>query len=224
MRIILKADDFRADRFTEKVYLYSRYLSIIKDNNICCSLGIIGSACEHIKESTRLYIKELLANKNVTLFNHSYYHFLAEHSSEFSGTPFEYQRDSVYKVQFLIKKLFDYEIKTFGSVANSIDKNTIRVINQCSVFKYVYIYKYQCIEDIKKQVIWLNGYGILEHKEDKNCVNFERFEDLFNEVNEEIITFQMHPGGWNEIDLIEFEKIVKYLKDNKHTFITPEQL
>ena len=224
MKIILKADDFRLDRFGDKKYSYKEYLKIIKDYNICCSLGVIGSACEHFRESDRLYLKELLINKNVRFFNHSYYHFLAEHSSEFSGTPFEYQRDSVYKNQFLIKRLFDYEIQTFGSVANRIDNNTIRVINQCTAFKYVYIYRYQYIDDIKKQIVYLNGYGILEHKEENGCINFKRFEELFNEVNEELITFQMHPGSWNENDLKEFEKIIIYLKSEKHTFITPEQL
>jgi hypothetical protein len=230
-KIILKVDDFEADKFSLDTSFY-KFIQIIEKYNIKISLGVIGMNLEnpsiHISE-----IKELIINNLIEPYNHSYYHMYdsTRKLGEFQNTSLKYQVDSIDKTQEVIHRQLNFNSTVFGSCSNRWDLNTISVIRDSEEIKFAYVYigSHNLDEIIKcdKKIVIINGYGSLEYN-----YKFQRIykrhviEDLslfvtkFDKINEPKV-FQLHPSEWNDMDLECFEIILKYLIKNKHEFIFP---
>lgn len=231
MNIILKTDDFRGDMLGYNK-TYDSYITLIASLKIKASIGVIGQSMEHISDKKALEMSELIKSKILEPYNHSYYHVFNQDLREFNGTSEEYQSKSINKTQEIVKNKLNFIIHTFGTVCNSWDSNTIKLIYAHQEITHIYAYEhngyYNAMKNRlkNKQLILLNGYGILEHKEEnKTAINYDRFVSLFsNLLITKTITFQLHPGSWIERDVIELEKILKYLIEQKHTFIFPSEI
>lgn len=228
MTIILKCDDFWADKHYIS-HQWNTLFNITAERNIPISLGFVGIGLEKLVSEGCDELKTYIQNKWIQPFNHSYWHLLAEDKREFLHTSKEYQIDSFYKTQAIIKKKLNYTNTCFGSVGNSMDITALRMLSFAGDIKYIYYYELGLYKNIiktqlaNKTLIPLNGYGLLEHKElNGTIINFNRFKTLFLKSTKTItITYQLHPGTWSDIDLEEFEQCIEWLYSKNHKFILP---
>ena len=230
MKIILKSDDFCGNSYslTSK---WGKFFTILKENNAKTSVGVIGKECNKLTPVQIKELKELCDSNVISFYNHSYNHIEKKNEWEFSGSSMQYQRNSLEENQALIENYFGYKMRCFGAPQNAIADYALILLNNHKDLTHIYVYQNSTrikaiLNGLKnKTLIYLNGYGYLEHKEESQSINYKRFIQKFSEIEElDLVTFQMHPNSWNEKDLEELDKIIKFLNSKNCEFIFPRDL
>ena len=235
MKVILKADDFGGIYFKPD-YPWRKFIDVITANGAKTSLGVIGKNMVNASDDHIDQLKHLHNKGVIEFYNHSFNHMeyfpgSNSHLKEFSGTLPAYQVKSLTDCQQIIKTKFGYTMPCFGAPQNSMDDNSLNLLNEHPEIKYIYAYQaslsFPMVAKLitKKKLILLNGYGILENKTETGYVNFTHFKKRFYEVkNFETATFQMHPSPWRDKDRDDLDKILKFLKEQGCVFVTPSEL
>jgi hypothetical protein len=206
MKINVKVDDFRAANW--KATPWQKFFLIVGALGIKISLGIIGFGMEGVSEEG---IKFLMGKKDVEFYNHSYWHMIEGGLREFRNTPLEYQKESIRKTQEIVWYKLGLVMETIGFVANSYDKNTIAAIRE-SELKNIYVLNAStALENSGRKIIRINNCGYAEQLEGERWLDFERFKQVWS-PSAPYACIQFHPMRYGEADLIQFEKIMAFLK------------
>lgn len=231
--IILKVDDFLfTDNFKKFFDLLNRY------HKIKISLGIIGKYWENPYKNIVLQIEKLIKENKLELYNHSYYHISEQKKKEFKSTSLNYQIESINKTQNIIKNTIDYTIKTFGAVSNVMDENTLKALKECKDISHIYLYPiyfdelYINMHLLDKKIIDITGYSLFEFPIDSHflerknkLITPEQFIREFENNNQQLLVYQIHPQSWSEDDFDYCKKILDYLIFKKQCeFIFPTEL
>ncbi len=217
--VILKADDLT---FYDSDVLSSnwfRVIDYIKIQKITMGIGLKGYSLVDGNSSYDALVSALQRSGYFEIWNHGYTHLLSgtnesgEQYDEFRNTSYEYQKNHLLMTQNLAKAKLGITLHTFGAPGNSIDANTLRVIDENS--------------DIR---VWLNGDERSQKVvlKEEGCfieypIFFPSFQSFLMDYNpaKAYYLFQFHPNKWNDHGFEEFKKIIAYLMQAEVTFITP---
>ncbi len=223
--IILKLDDlWNKER---KVHQgWEDVISYLNENNIKSTIGIIGESLETEDEVYFNWVKKR-HNEGHEIWNHGYCHCKplidGETVSEFRDTPLEYQFEQLQKTQTLAKEKLGITLTTFGAPYNHTDSVTAVALDRLPEIKN-WFYNETNHPSSKKVYSRINSVNI-EYPVHKP--NFELFKKGYIENRtQEIITIQGHPRSWisDPNRILEFKKIIAFLKDENVTFSTPSKL
>ncbi len=215
---ILKADDFSEFKnSTAKKTKYLNFINTIKEKEVNAGLGFIGKALENPSNEFVAFVQGLNNSKQFEFWNHGYDHGWKKDDAEFSGKPYDYQFERMKKAQDVVKDKFGITMHSFGAPGNNVDETTADVIRDIPEIK---TWMYNKNISPPQNVIGLGNRVNIENSD--RVVSLSSFKELYaNNSNAEYIVSQLHPHRWSTNSLIEFEKIVDFLKSKNVVFILP---
>lgn len=218
---IIKADDIR-----EPTVRWHQFFEMLSKRGIFCSAGIIGHSLQKNDQPYQQWLLDLHNSGLIEFWNHGWDHsrWLGEgdqYIHEFSGTSYLMQKKHFINAQNAMANLFGSPPIVFGAPFNTIDHETVRVIDECPDIQYVFGYSEQQILNNKKTLLMSlrgehNGVG----KPD-----FEKFkQDYYHQSDIQFTVLQFHPNRFEVRDLDEARHILDFLGANGWTFVLPRHL
>ena len=209
--IIFKSDDLGLPTGIENFKYFDRFLA---KYHIPVSIGIIAKYLKFIKTSDIDYIKGMLSQPGYEIWNHSFKHPKLPTLSKSE------QYTEIKNAQNEIARLLGLQPEFFGAPYNLYDANSIEVIGELG-FKGVYLVE----EALMRGSSLVNiDRGTLLSPEFVRSTNrecdFIEFKRRFHlKKNQEYLVVQFHPPAWNQVDFIEFERIINFLIEQRCRFI-----
>lgn len=221
--VIFKMDDLCTDRNDRITWNWTRFASLILQEDAAASMGIIGKYLENPHQTFINWVKEMVQSGNFEIFNHGYYHNILDYDGDTTNTEFKdreeiLQRESIRKTQNLAKEKLGLTLKAFGAPNNAIEGTTATVLSEFSEIE-----------------IWF--YGLNDNNAGKEILkrtkeieyptlypNSEKFMQAFESIadNSQLV-LQGHPDAWTKEEFVEFKIILKFLKANHVTFLLPSE-
>ncbi len=217
--VILKLDDLRYNPSHLKgvpsgwinVYNY------LNEQDIHAGFGIIASASVEPSEAHIEFIQELVSNGH-ELWHHGWDHRRAGEWGEFCGHSYQRQKSHFERALTHVKATYGVTMQSFGTPYNCSDESLTRVFEEQSQVKVL------MFADDPKPANALSLDRWVNIEAQTGQPNFEYFIDQFQEnQNRDYYVLQAHPKNWNKgsDSLREFKKIITFLRDRKHRFMTP---
>ncbi len=230
--VILKADDLG-----DTTANWNRFIRIIKDNNICASIGVIPARVR--KESSKSEIQRISGLKRennfpvIEFWNHGHTHSKDKGITEFSGGDMISQMNHIQLTQQFLNEILQHSSHTFGAPFNrSSGVTSSALVNSPEInvwFSYQDNEKHflpDWVDPDKKVVndydqhILLNVHYLFLHDLSIGQV----IDNYKNDKEKPYIVIQVHPEFWNESKFHKFEKLIHFYKDKQlATFMTPYQ-
>ncbi len=215
---ILKADDFSEFKNnTTKKTKYLNFINTVKEKEVVAGLGFIGKALENPSNEFVTFVQGLNNSKKFEFWNHGYDHGYKKDDAEFSGKSYDYQYGKMKRAQDVVKDKFGITMHSFGAPGNNVDAITADVIR-----------------DIPEIKTWLYNKNItppqgvlglplrINIENSSRVVSLASFKELYAENSTtEYLLSQLHPHAWSANSLVEFGKIIDFLKSKNVVFILP---
>lgn len=221
--VILKLDDLRANSNKSYNQNWQRLVNTIREKNIKASLGIVAidliKANQVFKDSLSYWHK----SPYFEIWHHGWDHKRKNYGDskdnlgEFSGTPYEFQKEHFEKSMLFANSQLGIVMKTFGAPFNQTDAIFSKVIRENKYIK-VWFYPRDKFEyDGLK--LYRGRRNLLESR--TGVVSYKSFLEAYKNNTTEYLVLQGHPGKWDDKSFSEFDKVVKFLKEKDVVFTLP---
>ena len=219
--IILKCDDFKAND-ASSMASFDRFYNMFKEEGVTACFGIIGNSTATAPdankkvfwENTRKYV-----DNGIEIWSHGWLHRRNDNKvAEYDGyySTIEEAKESFQAVLNLVKENIGYDITCFGAPYNTMNQDTADFIeSDFPQIKSVFF-----TDESFENVTVLNSSLEVEDGE----ADVERFKRNYKmKAKSDYYVIQMHPSMYDEAKTEEVRKIVKFLKGQNCTFMTPSQ-
>ncbi len=217
-KVILKFDDLGVKN---GVVSCARTMDYLKERGVKASFGVIADRLDATAaESLKPYM-EATDKKGMTLFE-IWHHGLDHKKPEFSGTPYEYQKEHFEKADAKIKEVLGLEMVTFGSPYNATDETTNTVLEENPRYK-IFLFCAPGLQSVEgmtylnNRVNIENGTGNIEY--DHFLASYRNNKNKYTDY----MVMQAHPNGWGEDKVAVLGQIVDFLLKEGCEFVTPQE-
>lgn len=221
--IILKLDDVRATSNNTYNSSWQRVADSIRSYNINAAMGPV---MIDLTKGSQAFKDSLVAWHNsphFEIWNHGWTHTRLDfppdfdNVGEFSGTPYQYQKEHFEWGNQAAKDELGITIRTFGAPYNQTDPTFLRVIEESPDTK-VWLY---CGDSDYAEGMCLFRGSNNKLESSTGVVSFESFVLAYESNTYPYLVLQGHPGQWSTSSFEEFDKVIKYLKDKGDCFMLP---
>jgi predicted deacetylase len=217
-KIVIKLDDLRPANGG----VHARWLKVAdfaKSRNIKVAFGIIANSMEADCPQFVQWVKEKNASGMIEFWNHGYDHAGDTKIMEFSGQPYEHQKEHMTKANQLAREKLGFPFVSFGAPFNATDASTVQVLSEDPDIK-VWMYGdsknpagkvvlRRCIVNIETPTLIPNYAAFVEgYAHNRGAAYF---------------VMQGHPGGWSDDRYEQFTKEVDFLISQKADFVLPRE-
>jgi len=223
-RVILKLDDLVAK--DEVINAIGRVMDYCIKNNIKAAFGVFNMGSVTDSQKTRLLSYMNAKNDRGEPLFELWHHGL-DHSKdnpagtqEYKGTGYTAQKEHFEKGDRIVKEKLGIQMHTFGAPYNASDSATGRVISENKNYNVDLFGSW--IPRDRKDLINMNqrvnmesATGVVE----MSC--FEKEFALKKDRFPDVMILQGHPAKWGDVQMAEFDKIVKKLQKEGYTFVLP---
>lgn len=160
----------------------------------------------------------LVADGNIEIWHHGYYHDKANRV-EFSGGTYDEQYKQLKDTIDLMQDKCGITLRTFGPPYNATDKVTIEALNNLPQMK---VFFFPSVTEGGTQLM-LRESGNLET--DTGVVDYDKFVETYESSKKDkpYLVLQGHPGNFSDQSFENFKKIVEYLMAKNTVFMTPTE-
>jgi hypothetical protein len=157
----------------------------------------------------------------IEFWNHGYdakYPHDKEHKGEFEGSGYDFQLHSLQRAQELAKLRFGSEYTAWGPHWSGTDADTWKALEQVPGIKVVWFYAPKPPAITTKIIIERR----MELEKPLFKPNPEEIQARFEAVGRKFdyIALQGHPEQWDDQRFADFQRAVRYLKDQGCRFAT----
>ena len=214
-KIVIKLDDLKPSRGG----VHARWVKVAdfaRDRKIKVGLGIIAKGMGEECAPFCAWVKQRHDAGEIEFWFHGYDHSGDGKIMEFSGQPYEFQKEHVVMSQALAKKKLGFAFASFGAPFNATDATTTKVLAEDADLK-VWMYG-----DTARP----GGKTVLERSYAVNLeaptiiANYGAFIDGYaHNRGGAYFVLQGHPAGWGDDRFEQFVKIVDFLIAQKSEFV-----
>lgn len=214
--VMLKLDDVA--KVTPR---WKKAAEFIASEGLKANFGIINSPLETEDPALVAWVKELTASGTIEFWCHGYDAKALhdkDHKGEFEGTGYDYQLHSLQRSQELAKQRFGFEYTAFGPHWSGTDTDTDKALEQIPGIKAVFFYGPKKGSTSTKILIERRmelEKPIFRPNPDEVKARFEAVGRKFD-----YIALQGHADQWDDARFADFQKAVRYLKDQGCRFVT----
>lgn len=220
--VILKMDDLRANKKLSYNDSWQRFVNVIRQYKIKAALGIVAVDLPKASLKYKDSLRKWHNSETFEIWHHGWDHkrknYPPENSNvgEFSGTPYAFQKEHFEKSMRYAKSELGIKMRTFGSPFNQTDETFSKVIEENSSIK-VWLYGKD------KSYSGLNLFRGSNNKLESSTgvVGFDSFLKAYHSNTTPYLVLQGHPGKWDNTSFEEFDKVIKFLKEEEHIFVLP---
>ncbi|PTX99990.1 hypothetical protein DB346_19480 [Verrucomicrobia bacterium LW23] len=217
-RIVLKLDDFKAVKGGGIHQRWLRVADYAAQKQIKLSFGIIGNGMETDANAFYTWVKEKHAAGQIEFWHHGYDHAGDGKIMEFSGQPFEHQREHMARTQQIAKDKLGFAFTSFGAPFNATDAATLRVLQDEPDLK---VWMYGNARTPAGKIVLQRAFNV--NLESPTIIaNYGAFiQGYAHNRGAEYFVLQGHPAGWGDDRYAEFQKIIEFLLEQKAQFVLP---
>ncbi len=216
---IIKADDVRGVTAS-----WNRFFAISDKKGVKVSAGIICNSLLEDKKGYYQWLKSYQASGKVEFWNHGWDHKRWKDESlkerrEFKGTGYDHQKKHFEDAQNIMKSILGDAPNAFGAPFNSIDANTVKVMNENTDMRLFFCYNAKGLQHKVLAPMALRG----EH-DGTGKPNFAKFKaDYQKKKPLKFAAIQFHPNGFRDKQFVEYTKILDFLIAEGWTFALPSE-
>lgn len=210
--VILRFDDLKPG----VIDAFESAIAVLDEYDIEASCGVIG----HQLGDEALYeaISNFHAN-GAEIWHHGYEHT----GTEFQGATAESVIENYGKTANLIKDNCGITITSFCPGYNNLDSVAIRALQE-NYPELKCVMSSQDSEDAATRVVNLRATTTFEGTGTSSKIDVDGFKASFEVLkHNEYVVIYCHPGSWKTGDLDKFDEVIKYLREQNVTFMTPSQ-
>jgi predicted deacetylase len=204
---------------------WDNFAALILEKEVPAAIGIIGNSLEKGNEEYFEWIRERNESGYFEFWNHGFDHsrILQDDQEiyEFSKSSLQYQVTTLRKTQDLAREKLGIEFVTFGAPYNRIDEQTAKALEEFPEIRF-WLYGRGDAETSKTVLSRTPTVGIEYPVHQPVFYHF--WNNYFFRSAEPVITIQGHPNSWSEHRLLEFERIVDYLKEIGVPIVKPSSV
>lgn len=223
--VILKADDLRLERITDR---WKRFLRYCKEEGVFCNAGVISGRSVDVKEAQIAKIREVLnslgMNRAWALWNHGFEHERRESpgTSDFRGVPLAQQMRSLRRSQETVERIAGVRPDAFGPPFNWWDHNTIVALQHFPEIRYVFYIPYVPGKICYGSELFVEAEPFLGEvkpgaKRTFSLEEAKRKSERFLNIDRSFV-LQVHPNSWADGALDAFASFVAYVKEAGYAF------
>ncbi|MCI9399478.1 MAG: DUF2334 domain-containing protein [Lachnospiraceae bacterium] len=210
--IIMKYDDLLPETFND----FNQVAQYSIQHDLPVSMGVIGRGLENSNTLYKDNLKFWMQN-NIELWNHGYYHTLAE----FSSATYQQQCQSIADTQRLMKSELGMAASTFGSPHNNSTETTICALHHTApeITNYLFAVDGSRISNARQLLIRCDmetTTGVIDFDFLKK--NYKALEGY------PYMVIQGHPSFWKQKDFVLNQQVMQYLHNEGNCFVTPNML
>jgi len=217
-RVVIKLDDLKPGSDGGVSPQWQRVVDYAREKNVKLSIGIIAQYLESGNADFFKWVQDLNAANRVEFWHHGWDHAAEGNLKEFSGQPYERQKEHMTKANALAREKLGFVFTSFGAPFNATDASTVRVLAEDPAIT-VWIYG-----DPKNPA----GKTVLRPSpimiETRARPDFEAFLEAYAH-NRGIDCFAMqgHAGGWKDDAFDQFRAMVEFLQGQGAQFVFPRE-
>lgn len=209
--IIMKYDDLLPETYDD----FNRVAQYSIQHQLPVSMGVIGKGLEEdnvlYKENLKFWMKN-----NIELWNHGYFHTLAE----FSSATYQQQCQSIANTQRLMKSELGKAAATFGSPHNNSTETTIHALRDTAPEIKDYLFAVDGSQSSNARQLLIR----CDMETTTGVIDFAFFKKNYKALRGfPYMVIQGHPSFWKEKDFLLNEQILQYLYNEGNVFITPDK-
>lgn len=223
--VILKADDLRLERITDR---WKRFLRYCKEEGVFCNAGVISGRSVDVKEAQIANIREVLnslgMNRAWALWNHGFEHERRESpgTSDFRGVPLAQQIRSLRRSQETVERIAGVRPDAFGPPFNAWDHNTIVALQHFPEIRNVFYVPYVPGKICYGSELFVEAEPFLGEVKPgaKRAFSLEeakRKSERFLNIDRSFV-LQVHPNSWRKPALDAFSGFVDYMRKAGYIF------
>ncbi|UOB17804.1 cellulose binding domain-containing protein [Abyssalbus ytuae] len=220
--IILKMDDLRSNSNNTYNANWQRFVDSIRVYNVKAALGLIAkdlvSASQSFKDSLSKWHNEA----HFEIWHHGWDHKKNNYPpdndniGEFSGTPYDYQKQHFEDAMLYAKNELGIIMRSFGAPYNQTDDTFLSVIEENDDIK---VWMYPTSTSYSGLALLRGANNQLESS--TGVVSYESFLNAYNSSTADYLVLQAHPGYWNDSSFEQFDQVITFLKNNNVVFVLP---
>ena len=217
--IILKCDDFKANDI-DTINAFEAFYNMVQEEGVTASFGIMGYSTATASAANKAIFWEnakKYVDNGIEIWSHGWRHKKsAEGVAEYDGFyTVEENKAGLAEAFALTKDNIGYEITTFGAPFNRMNQENADMIEET----YPQIKTIFFSEEEYDNVTVLNA-----SLPESALVSLENFKTIYRtREKSNYYVMQIHPANYNETKLAEVRKVIKFLKGQNCTFMTPSQ-
>lgn len=215
-KIILKLDDLFVK---EGICACAPTFDYLIQKKIKAGFGAIANRSDSTALATLTPYLNATNTKGEKLFE-IWHHGFDHVRPEFSGTGYEYQKAHFEEADKLLKKLFGFQMHSFGTPFNGSDSVTNQVVSENPGYK---VFMFSRIKpNVANGIMYLDNRVNMENG--TGNPEFDFFKENYN-INKDQYTdymiLQGHPNMWTPEKLAQFRKIIDFLITEGCEFVLP---
>lgn len=214
--VMLKLDD--VVKVTPR---WKRAADFIAGEGLKANFGVINSPLEQPDPTLDAWVKELAAKGTIEFWCHGYDAKALhdkDHKGEYQGTGYDYQLHGLQRSEELSKQRFGTAYEAFGPHWSGVDADTFKALEQIPEIKVVWFYGPPKGSTTTKLIIERRMELETPIFHPNPTVVQQRFEAVGHKFD--YIALQGHADQWDDARFADFQKAVRYLKDQGCTFVT----
>lgn len=217
--LMLKLDDL-----TKVTPRWKKAAEFIASEGLKANFGIINSPLEQPDPELDAFVKKYSESGTIEFWSHGYDAKALhdkDHKGEFDGTGYDYQLHSLTRAQEISKARFGLEYEAFGPHYSGVDADTFKALEQCPGIKVVFFYGPKAPATTTKIIIERRmelEKPIFHPNPDEVKARFEATHTKYD-----YYAIQGHADQWDDARFADFQKAVRYLKDQGCRFMTVKE-
>ncbi len=215
--ILLKCDDLKSNDL-DAIIAFENFYSLFQEEGVTASFGIVGNSASSGNQTRFWSDVNTFIDGGIEIWSHGWLHRKNDAGqAEFNGMlTYDEMKENFQKVLDLVSsKANGYQITCFGPPYNQMSAECATMLNEdfpqiTSVF----------FTSKDTNAVRITSKFDLEG----GAITLENFKTLYNSRAEsDYYAIQMHPANYDENELAELRKIIKFLKGQNCRFMTPSQ-
>lgn len=217
-RVVIKLDDLKPGSDGGISPQWQRVVDYAREKQVKLSIGIIAQYMESGNADFFKWVQDLNAANRVEFWHHGWDHAAEGNLKEFSGQPYERQKEHMTKANTLAREKLGFVFTSFGAPFNATDANTVRVLSEDPDLT-VWLYG-----DPKNPA----GKTILRPSpimiETRARPDFEAFLEAYaHNRGIDYFAMQGHAGGWKDDAFDQFRAMIDFLQSQNVQFVFPRE-
>jgi len=211
--VIIKADDLTASIGSS----FMRLFNVCNLAEIPFSAGLIIETLETATARPLAFLSNLDPQEECELFIHGYTHYMKNGKTEFIGPDEKTQIATFKKILDTCHLYLKRDLSVFCAPGGHTDANTVLALDNFPSIKTVF---YSPTEGNRLVIPWLLS---AEYEVGKMSNHNNIIEQTKKLPTGTAAVIQLHPNVWTEKEWIEFNLLIKALKEKGAFFITPSE-
>lgn len=220
--VILKMDDVRANSGSMYNAAWQRYADTIRSYGVKSGMGAV---TVDLTTGSQQFKDSLTSWHNSDYFevwHHGWDHIRNNYppsnnnAGEFSGTPYDYQKDHFEDGMTYGQSELGITFRSFGAPYNQTDATFLTVLEENSDVK-VWLY---CNDPSYSGLCLERGSSNLLESS-TGVVSYSSFLTAYGANTNPYLVLQGHPGQWDDNSFDEFEQVIDYVESQGDCIVLP---